>query len=93
MKRSDIVELKKTAIAGSLESNDVLVTMIPGTEGREIEIDSIVEKQFLDNIEETIEKVLDDYKIDNIKLKVQDRGALDCVLEARLETAILRGEE
>ena len=85
------MEIRKTAIAGSLESNDALVTLRPIDKGIELEIDSIVEKQFKDRIEETAYKTLDKLDVDKVFLKIQDRGALDCVLEARIETAVLRG--
>lgn len=85
------MEIKKTAIAGSLESNDALVSLRPVEEGIELEIDSIVEKQFKDRIEKVVYQTLEKLNVKNISLKIQDKGALDCVLEARIETAVLRG--
>lgn len=82
----------KTSMAGSLESNDALVTLMPIEEDEiRIEIQSIVEAQFRDKIEETIINTLSKLNVDKVFIKVQDRGALDCVLEARIETAVLRG--
>lgn len=85
------MEIKKIAMAGSLESNDVLVTLRPIDKGVKLEVDSIVEKQFKDRIEEIAYGTLKRMDVDNVFLKIQDKGALDCVLEARIETAILRG--
>lgn len=85
------MEIKKTAIAGSLESNDALVSLRPVKEGIELEIDSIVEKQFKDRIEKVVYETLEKLNVENVSLKIQDKGALDCVLEARIETAVLRG--
>lgn len=87
------MEIKKTAIAGSLESNDALVSLRPvdKSKGIELVIDSIVEKQFKDRIEKVVYDTLEKLNVENISLKIQDKGALDCVLEARIETAVLRG--
>ena len=85
------MKVNKIAIAGSLESNDALVTIRPVEKGIKLEIDSIVEKQFLDRIEEVAYRTLERLKVNSVSLKIQDRGALDCVLEARIETAVLRG--
>jgi citrate lyase subunit gamma (acyl carrier protein) len=87
------MEIKKTAMAGSLESNDALVTLRSIDKGIELEIDSIVEEQFRDRIEEVVYKTLERLKVDKVHVKIQDRGALDCVLEARIEAAVLRGGE
>lgn len=86
------MKVVKTSMAGSLESNDALVTIRPIEEdGISIEIESIVKAQFGHRIEETIINTLNKLNVDKVFIKVQDRGALDCVLEARIETAVLRG--
>lgn len=82
----------KTAIAGSLESNDALITIIPIEEKEiRIEVQSIVDAQFGDKIRSVVIDTLNRLGVENVFIKVQDRGALDCVLEARIETAVLRG--
>jgi len=87
------VKLAKMSIAGSLESNDALITVQPvDKRGVELVIESIVEKQFRDRIEKAVRQVLKDYDIDGVYVRVQDRGALDCTLKARMEAAILRGK-
>ena len=80
------------AQAGTLESSDVFVTLEPCENGVEIEIDSVVQKQFGETIRRTVEEVLEDLEVENAKLSVVDRGALDCVIRARVETAVLRGK-
>ena len=72
-----------SATAGTLESSDVFVTLEPADSGVEIEIDSVVQNQFGDSIRQTIEEVLQDLQVENAKLSVVDRGALDCVIRAR----------
>ena len=81
-----------SATAGTLESSDVFVTLEPADSGVEIEIDSVVQNQFGDSIRQTVEEVLQDLQVENAKLSVVDRGALDCVIRARVETAVLRGK-
>lgn len=84
-------EIVKRAAAGTMESSDVYVEIEPRDSGLEIELDSVVEKQFGAAICRTAEEVLAEQGVENAKLRLVDRGALDCVIRARVETAILRG--
>ncbi|HIU77549.1 MAG TPA: citrate lyase acyl carrier protein, partial [Candidatus Pelethocola excrementipullorum] len=79
------------AVAGTLESSDILVSIEPQEKGRTIEIHSVVENQFFEVILAAVEDVLDELQIESGKLMIQDRGALDCVIRARVETAAKRG--
>ena len=85
-------EIIQRAVAGTLESSDVFVTLEPNASGLEIEIDSVVQNQFGDAIRKVAEEVLSEQKVQNAKLSIVDRGALDCVIRARVETAVLRGK-
>ena len=80
------------ATAGTLESSDVFVSLEPNEQGVEIDIDSVVMKQFGDAIREVTEDVLRTLDVQDAKVTIRDRGALECVLRARVETAILRGK-
>ena len=82
----------KPSTAGTLESSDVLVTLEPGENGLEIDIDSVVQKQFGQAIRQTVQEVLEELDVQDAKLRIVDRGALDCVIRARVETAVLRGK-
>jgi len=83
--------IKKIGEAGTLESSDAMVIVKPlQDKGIIIEISSIVEKQYLKKIEETVKSVLKELNIESIYVKIEDRGALDCTIRARLETAIER---
>ncbi|MBR5230886.1 MAG: citrate lyase acyl carrier protein [Clostridia bacterium] len=82
----------RQATAGTLESSDVFVSLEPCASGLEIEIDSVVQKQFGEAILSVVKEVLSEHGIDKGKLTVTDRGALDCVIRARVETAVLRGK-
>ena len=85
------MKIVKTASAGTLESSDVYVEVAPGNEGISLEIDSVVYAQFGDAIRETVLDVLKDCGVEQAAVRVADRGALECVLRARVETALLRG--
>ena len=85
-------EIIQRAVAGTLESSDVFVTLEPNASGLEIEIDSVVQNQFGDAIRKVAEEVLSEQNVQFAKLSIVDRGALDCVIRARVETAVLRGK-
>ena len=81
-----------SASAGTLESSDVYVEIAPAESGIQIDLNSVVQAQFGDDILAVVREVLKECGVDNARLTVQDRGALDCVIRARVETAVLRGK-
>lgn len=81
-----------SASAGTLESSDVYVEIAPAENGIEIDLNSVVQAQFGDDILAVVREVLTECGVDNAKLTIQDRGALDCVIRARVETAVNRGK-
>lgn len=83
------MELKHDAVAGTLESSDALVKIEPADELK-IEIESSVMAQFGRQINETVREVLKDLEVEKANVKVQDKGALECTLKARVETAVFR---
>lgn len=83
--------LKKIGIAGSVESNDALIT-VESNNKLEIVITSIVDAFFHEQIEKVIKDTLKELKLENIKVVCQDKGALDYTIKARLITAIARME-
>jgi citrate lyase subunit gamma (acyl carrier protein) len=78
--------------AGTLESNDVMITVAPGQKGSGvvIELTSIVMDQYGDAIRHTLRAVAAEQKISDIMITAVDRGALDCTLRARLLAALSR---
>ncbi|MDD4183981.1 MAG: citrate lyase acyl carrier protein [Candidatus Izemoplasmatales bacterium] len=83
----------KVGIAGSLESNDVLVTVRP-SESLIIDIHSIVDLLFHDQIEKVVRDTLKEKNIDKLEVTIEDKGALDYTIRARLLTALRRmGDE
>jgi citrate lyase subunit gamma (acyl carrier protein) len=85
-------QIIRRASAGTLESSDVLVQIAPSDDGLHIRLDSVVQAQFGDDILSVVKEVLDECGIEQANLNIQDRGALDCVIRARVETAIIRGK-
>lgn len=85
-------QIIRRASAGTLESSDVFVQIAPGQDGISISLDSVVLAQFGDEILSVVREVLSDCGVDSAQVAVQDRGALECVIRARVETAVLRGK-
>ena len=85
------MELIKSAVAGTMESSDAYVEIEPA-QGLQIQLESVVAQQFGDAIRTVVQDVLTEQGIENAKIRVVDRGALECVLRARIETAIVRGK-
>lgn len=88
-----MAEIVKKAYAGTIESSDVYVELEPNEAGLDIQLESVVLSQFGDAIREAAIEVLEQFGIRNAKVKIIDRGALDCVIRARVEAAIKRGGE
>ena len=85
------MEITKVAKAGTLESNDILVMVMPNENGKvELELESIVLQQFGDVIEQVILDKVHQMGVQGITIKAQDKGALDYTITARVETAIKR---
>ncbi|WP_440977706.1 citrate lyase acyl carrier protein [Sedimentibacter sp. LTW-03] len=75
------------------ESSDIYVMVEPNEDGIELELESIVYNQFFgEEIEKTVREVLSDMDIQNIKIQLKDRGAVECAIRARVETALRRAE-
>ncbi|UYM14400.1 citrate lyase acyl carrier protein [Endozoicomonas euniceicola] len=90
------MKITESAFAGSLESSDLLVQIEPSSEGGLfIDLESSVEKQFGQAIRKTALDALEKMGVTSARLTLQDKGALDGVIRARIQAAVLRstGEE
>ena len=85
------MKIVKAASAGTLESSDAYVEIEPGKNGIKVQLESVVMDQFGEAIEKTVGEVLAEQDVKNANVRIIDRGALDCVIRARVETAVLRG--
>ena len=86
------MEIVRRATAGTMESSDAYIEIEPDENGVSIQLESVVLEQFGDAIESTVQDVLKDLGVENARVRVVDRGALDCVIRARVETAVVRGK-
>ncbi|NYB73666.1 citrate lyase acyl carrier protein [Sedimentibacter hydroxybenzoicus DSM 7310] len=84
------MEIKNKAAAGTLESSDIYVVVEPNENGIDLHLESIVYNQFNEEIEKAVRDVLNDFNVENIKIQLKDRGAVECAIRARVETALKR---
>lgn len=84
------MELKKPAMAGTLESSDCMVTVEPGGGGVDLDLDSAVIRQFGPQIRKVIFETLERLDVTDARITVVDKGALDCTIKARVEAAVYR---
>lgn len=85
------MELKKTGMAGTVESGDILVEVEQiGASGVQIELDSTVMGLYGRQIRQVIADTVAECGVDGVKVTASDKGALDCTIRARVKTAILR---
>jgi citrate lyase subunit gamma (acyl carrier protein) len=82
----------RSTTTGSLSSSDCLIT-VTEHDHKVIEIESVVYDAFHTQIEAVINAVLKEENMTNIHVAIQDKGALDYTIEARLRSAIMRLKE
>lgn len=88
------MNLKKPAIAGTLESSDVQITLYPNEgNGIEISLNSVVKAIFGQAILETARAVLREFEVTDAYVQIDDKGALDHVIRSRMQAAICRSAE
>ena len=79
----------KNAVAGTLESGDIMIQIAPG-EGLQVDLQSSVAAQFGRQIKAVNTETLQGLGIDNASVKATDKGALDCTIRARVTAAAVR---
>ena len=84
------MEIIRPAIAGTLESSDCMVTVEAGNGSIDFHLESVVMNQYGNQIKRVTMETLENLGIDNIKITIVDKGALDCTLKARIEGAVYR---
>lgn len=88
-----------SAVAGTLESNDILITISStttassGGSANSVSLSSIVINQFGPAIRAVIDQCLEASGLSGVEVTVQDKGALECTIKARMETALARYKE
>jgi citrate lyase subunit gamma (acyl carrier protein) len=84
------MKIVQTAIAGTLESSDVQVTIEPADTGVDVEISSSVIDQYGRQIKSVVLATLAALDVKAAKVIITDKGALDCTIKARTECAVYR---
>ncbi len=84
------MEIKKAAVAGTLESSDCMVTVEPGQGSLELDLESAVIRQYGKQIRKVIFETLGRLDVTDARVTVVDKGALDCTIKARVECAVYR---
>lgn len=87
-----MTKIVKKVSAGTMESSDVYVELEPNDNGIRLELESVVYHQFGESIREVVLDMFRQFDVKDANVFVNDRGALECVIRARVETAILRGK-
>lgn len=85
------IEIKKMATAGTVESNDILIMISKGEGELDIDVESVVKKQYGEQIEKVIHDTLVEEGVNNAKVIAKDKGALDFTIKARVRACIERG--
>lgn len=88
------MEIKTNAHAGTLESSDAFVQVaLLDEEAIEVVLESSVEEIYGDDIIELIHTTVEEMGVSRVSIHMQDKGALDFVIKARVQAAILRACE
>lgn len=87
------MNIVREALVGTLESSDLMVKVAPAAGELDIVIHSEVIKQFGDQIHQVVNATLRAMEVNQGLIIIEDKGALDCVIRARLQSAILRAAD
>ena len=87
------MKIVREALAGTQESSDLMVKIAPSDGELEIIIHSEVIKQFGEQIRQVVDETLRAADVRQGLIIIEDKGALDCVIRARLQGALLRAAE
>ena len=87
------MEIKETASAGTIEKCDCLVTVSKGEGDIKINLSSKVLYQYGDSIRNTILQTLKKLDVNDVTVDVEDMGAFEYVIVARLEAAVYRSQK
>lgn len=88
------MKLITTGNAGTMESNDIMITVEPTAEGGvQVELTSSVYQQFGKQIIAVIRETAAGYGVENALITAVDKGALDCTVRARVAAALTRAAQ
>ena len=88
------MEIKKTGVAGTMESSDIIVRIEPkDTDGIELTLESQVMHQYGKQIRQVILDALAEAGVTRAYVDAVDKGALDCTVAARTMAAAYRAAQ
>ncbi|MEQ9891530.1 citrate lyase acyl carrier protein [Pectobacterium aroidearum] len=87
------MKIIKESLAGTFESSDLLVKVAPADGKLTVVINSEVMKQFGHQIKQVVDETLKALGVQEGTIIVDDKGALDCVIRARVQSAVLRATD
>ncbi|EMF0805989.1 TPA: citrate lyase acyl carrier protein [Klebsiella aerogenes] len=87
------MKIVKEALSGTVESSDLMVKIAPADGELDIVIRSEVFKQFGEQIQRVVEETLAKLDVREGLIVIEDKGALDCVIRARLQSAVMRAAD
>ncbi|MCU1798040.1 citrate lyase acyl carrier protein [Pectobacterium polaris] len=87
------MKIVKESLAGTFESSDLLVKVAPADGKLTVVINSEVMKQFGHQIKQVVNETLKELGVQEGTIIVDDKGALDCVIRARVQSAVLRAAD
>ena len=77
------MEITRPAVAGTLESSDCQVMIEEGDGKVEFSLESSVINQYGNQIRKVALETLNNLGVNNAKVTMIDKGALDCTIKAR----------
>lgn len=85
------MSIRRIASAGSTDKNDIYIVIEPNTRGGiELILKSTMEKLYGEHIKKIVMSILNIYKIKDAIVKIEDKGAWDFTIKARMQAAIYR---
>lgn len=84
------MDIKKQAVCGTIQSNDCFVRVTPGEGELTLHLESTVMAAFGKQIEKVVRETLNSLGVTSGQIFLEDKGALDFTIRARVETAVKR---
>ena len=83
------MQILNESVCGTLQSNDCLIRVEPA-KTLELVVESSVKNEFGEQIEKVIRATLAELGVKECRLTIEDKGALDCTIASRVQTAVER---
>ena len=84
------MKITRPAMAGTLECSDCQVTVEEGDGGISLTLKSGVIHQVGNRRRKVVYETLERLGVEDVRITIVDKGALDCTIKARVEGAVYR---